>query len=184
MIILAIVLAWLYKAPIASYLLSSSSGVEVSIQSLGISSDGFTAYGVRAHEKRSVTTLTFRRVRIETDPTRIFNSVVTIKNVQLDDVTVESDPGKIDIEDIGSLFGSKSETRASPPPKPKAKRFIIQSIEANNIKVKVQNPFSDQTLLTAEIPEARFSRVNRGDPVTLEEALQFLTKQFQLLRKQ
>lgn len=181
-IVLIIVLLWVYKASIASYLITRGTGVEVKIHSLGVSLDGFTAYRVRAHEPKSVTTLTFGKVAVETDLLHLLDPVVTIKHVQLDDVTVRSDPGKIDIQDIGSLF-QRNRPKSEEQPAAKGKKFILESIEARNIQVEIQNPFSNQPLISATIPEAHFTRVNRGDPVTLEEALNFLTKQFQLLKK-
>jgi len=183
LLILSFILLWVYKAPIASYLISKNSGVDVKIHTLGVSLDGLTAYQVRAHEPKSVTTLTFGRVRIDTDILHIFDPVVTIKNIKLDNVTLQSDPGKIDLKDIGSLFGKKTSISKDQSPT-NQKRFILEAIEATNIQVEVQNPFSDQPLLSAKIPEARFTKVNRGNPITLEEALNFLTKQFQLLKKQ
>jgi len=169
-------LFWVFKAQVVSYLISKGSGVDVRIESLSISLDGVTVKKVVAHEPKSVTTLSFGAVKVDTDLLKIFNDVVTIRNLQLDDVTVKSDPGKIDISNLGSLFKKRSEPKSD---NGKGQQYVIESLEASNVQIQVENPLSDKPLLKANIPTIRLSKINQGKPLNLKQVLDILAKQFQ-----
>ena len=178
-IIFLVVLVWIFKAQIVSHLISQGSGVDVRIESLSLSLNEIKARNIVAHEPKSVTTLTFGLVEVDTDLFKLFNKVVTIRNLKLDDVTLISDPGKIDISKLKSYFKKKSNGTKSEDSGGGGQQYVIESIEATNVRIQLENPLSDKPLLKANIPTIRLNKINQGEPLTLKQVLDFLTKQFQ-----
>jgi len=138
-LVLIILLLWVFKAQLVSYVISKESGVDVRIESVSLSLNGFRAKNIVAHDPKSATTLSFGLVDVKTDLLKIFRDVVTINNLKLDDVTIKSDPGKIDLSQFGGLFQRKN---SSPKKSSRSgQRYVIEATEASNVQIQVENPF-------------------------------------------
>jgi len=172
-LILVISLGWVFQAKIASRLLSQASGIDIRIESLSISPGGLQASHVFAHEPKSVTTLSVGTLEVEANMFQLFNDVVIVNSLKLDDVKMKSDIGKIDIKALGKLFNGKK--KDSPKTNVSGQKYVIELLEASNIHVLVENPLSDQPLVKANIPNLRLTNVNKGKPLNLKQVLDFVT---------
>ncbi len=182
-IIIALGLLWVFRANIASHLMSQKLGLNVVLEQFDPSPWGVRIKGAVFHLPEVETTITIDRLSLKTPFFGFFDNPIIVDRLEMKDVSVISKPGNIKVNPLGLLvktadFFKKENIKFQDKAPAKSQRFVVKEITATNIVVKIDNPLGKGSLIESKIPTIELKNINQGKPVALEDLLDFLSATF------
>ena len=174
-------LLWVFRANIASHLISRQIGANVLIEQFNPTPWGLMMKNSIIYHPETQTTLKIGRLRLNTPFLGIFKKEINVEKLELKDVAIISHPEKIKINSIESIFSLVDGVAGNNQPKKETlahKKLIIHEIIATNVALEIGNPFGKGSLVKTTVPSLRLKNINQGDPITLEALIDYLTKTF------
>lgn len=187
-IIAVIVLCWVYKADIASKIISDASGLDIRIEKLDLSPSGLTAKNITVVEPLLDTTLSVRHMSVETNLWHIFNDVVIINSIHLQEVDLVSKIAKIKIDDVDKIINFaksflNSTKKVQTSKQQEGQKYVVKSLEATDVHLSIHHPLQNGQALVINVPQIKINNLNQGKPLTLQEIVDFFVNRALSVKK-
>jgi len=172
---------WWNRAEIVSRLLSEQTDMEVSVQDISFSFGGVTLEKFILKDPISETTVHTDKIAVQTTLSSLLANPLRIHRIAIDDLTLNNTLADIDFKDVKSLFKftkkfkKKKKTKKKIAESTEQKQFIIDQLVADNIVLQVETGKGRPPIRT-RIKHFTINNINSGDPVTLHQLVELLSK--------
>ena len=173
---------WLFRAEIASSVLSRQLKINVHIESIALSSNTVTLRDIKIFDGKSKYNV--KKIRIVASFRELFNNPTLIHHIDINGLRLHAELPTLNDKTIQKAITkllpvkkkkNKEKTHKEKTMSPDAKTFIVNKLTLKNTKIKVASAnILSGPLIKTSIPKLEFIDLNSGKPLTAKQLLRFI----------